>query len=87
MGEGAGGDVGLTGSVARVGEFVGNGPGIARIGVGESGRASTAGRARGTVDVGVAVAGGLGEGVFVAVGTGGWVGDRVGTALGGGAGR
>jgi hypothetical protein len=67
----------------RVGEFVGTGLGSARVGVEDTGRACSATRVEEAIEIGVAVAGGLGVGVFVAVGAGGWVGDKVGTALGG----
>ena len=75
--------MGMTGSAARVGESVGNGLGSARVGVEDTGRACAVTRVEGAVDVAVAVAGGLGEGGLVAVGAGGCVGIKVGTALGG----
>jgi hypothetical protein len=81
--EGAAGDVGVTGGADRVGEFVDTGLGSARVGVEDTGRACGVARVEGAIDVGVAVADGFGEEVLVAVGAGGSVGIKVGTALGG----
>jgi len=83
VGEGAAGDAKATCGAARVGEFVGTGLGIARVGVGDTGRACGVARVEEAIEIGVAVAGGLGEEVLVAVGFGGCVGIKVGTALGG----